>query len=123
MRFEADSVLGDVAQIAEAEHLKTAAVRKNCAIPVHETMQAASFADEVRARAHPKMVGVGQDQAGTDGFKFFRRHALDRSLGAHRHEGRCLQRSVGRVQETGTGAALAADMNQLKADRIVVRHA
>ena len=98
MRAERHAFLGDFAQVAKAEDLESAAVRQDCAIPMHELVQAAGLLDEVHARPQEKMVRIGKNDAGAKALQFVRRNALDRRLRADRHENRCRETPVRRVQ-------------------------
>ena len=88
MRAERHAVAGDFPQIAEAEHLKSAAVRQDCAIPRHEFMQAAELPDQVVAGAQIQMIGVAQNDLGVHVGQHLRQHSFDRALRPDRHEDR-----------------------------------
>jgi len=49
------------AQIAEAEHLKSSAVREDRTVPVHEAMQSARLPHEFHSGAQEEMVGIAED--------------------------------------------------------------
>ena len=101
------------AQIAEAEDLKTAAVRENRAVPVHEAVQAPEPADDVLARTEMKVIGVGQDDPRPGFPHFLGRERLYRPAGPYRHENRSRDGAPCRVQLTGTGS-MAPPRNELK---------
>ena len=59
MRAEGHAVFGDLSQVAETEYLEAAAVRQDCAVPVHEAMQSARLTHELHARAQKKVIRIG----------------------------------------------------------------
>ena len=59
MRAEGHAVFGDLSQVAETEYLETAAVRQDCAVPVHEAMKSARLSHELHARAQKKVIRIG----------------------------------------------------------------
>lgn len=67
-------------------------------------MQAAQIADEFMARAQVEMVGIREDDLGPELFERFLGQGFDRSLGAHGHEERGLDRAV----RSGEAAAARA---------------
>jgi len=77
MRTEAYPVVGDFAQIGEAEDLVTAGIGEDGAAPGHERMQAAEFADERMTGTQIKMVGVGENDFGAEGFEGFLGEGFD----------------------------------------------
>ena len=107
MGFEGSAFLGDLGEILEAEDLKTAAVGEDGPVPVHEFMQAAEAADQLMAGPDVEMVGVAEDDLGAQLLEVFRGHALDRGLGAHRHEDRGLHRAVQGAHLAAPGRAIA----------------
>ena len=105
-RLELHSLLGDLAQRAQAEHLKTAGIGQDRPIPAHEAMQAAMRRDHFQPRPQPQVEGVAQHDLRADLFQFERRHRLDRAIGADRHEGRGFDAAVGKLQRAATGKAV-----------------
>ena len=61
MRAKRRPLLGDLTQIAEAEHLKSSAVREDRTVPVHEAMQSARLPHEFHSGAQEEMVGIAED--------------------------------------------------------------
>ncbi|CDN43726.1 Uncharacterized protein BN871_DJ_00080 [Paenibacillus sp. P22] len=94
MGAEFDAFLGDLAHVAQREHLEAAAVRQNRAVPIHELVQAAGIADQVVARTEPQVIGVAENDMGVHFLELFRAHRLDGSLGADGHERRRLDDAV-----------------------------
>ena len=86
VRAECRPLLRDLAEIAKTEHLKAAAVREDCAVPVHEPMQPARLAHELHAGAEKEMIGIAEDDTRTEIAQLIGRYALDRRLRAHGHE-------------------------------------
>ena len=61
MRAERRPLLGDLAQVAEAEHLKSSAVREDRTVPVHEAMQSARLTHKLHSGAQEEMIGIAED--------------------------------------------------------------
>ena len=59
--LEGDAVFRDLAEVGEAEDLKTAGIGEEGAGPGHEAVQSAELADQVGAGAEEKVVGVAED--------------------------------------------------------------
>src|SRR5262249_48418589 len=59
------------------------------------------------ARAQVQMIGVAEDDLGADVLEIAMGDGLDRSAGAHRHEGRRLHDTVPRPQLPATGRPFA----------------
>ena len=76
-------------------------------VPVLEFMQAAELLHDVQAGAHPQVEGVAQDDLRAHFFERTGHHALDRAIGADRHEYRRLDHAVVEGQPTGTRRAVA----------------
>ena len=60
MRVEIDALLLDLAEPSQGEHLKSAGIRKNRTIPVHEFVEASHLFYNFITRTHMEMVGIGQ---------------------------------------------------------------
>ena len=103
---ENDPVVGDLAQVLEAEPLETAAVGEDRAGPAHEAVQAAQPPDRVRTGAQEQVVGVREDDAGADGAEVGGVQGLDRALGRDGHERRGGQLAVRRAQRPGARLAV-----------------
>jgi hypothetical protein len=86
MRLELYPFLADLAQFTQAEDLKSAAVRQDRMIPVHEAVQTAQMFYQAMPGPQIQMVGIGQDDLGIDRQKVFGGHGLDGRIGTHRHE-------------------------------------
>ena len=112
--LELDAFFADLAQFAQAEYLKSAAVGQNRPLPVHETVQTAQLLHQMMTRAQIKVIGVGQDDLGIDRQQVFRSHGLDRGICSHRHENRSFDLAVGCFQRTGAGSAGTILVNNCK---------
>ena len=96
MRGERNAFLLDVAQLRQREHLKSAAVRQDRAVPVHKLMQAAHLLHYIVSRTDVQVVCVGQFDLTTDLLQVMGgQAALDGRLCAHIHKYRGLSRAVG----------------------------
>ena len=98
--------LGDLAHGAQAEHLETAGVGQDRAAPAHEIVQVAMLLDDLRTRAQPQVEGIAEDDLGADLVDVPGQHALDRAVGAHGHEGRCLHGATREMQPPAAGSAI-----------------
>ena len=63
---ERHALLGNLAAVRQAEHLITAAVRQNGAVPAHEFVQPAAGFEHIRARTQVQMVGIAQNDLRSD---------------------------------------------------------
>lgn len=86
MRTKTHAVVGDFAEIGEAENLIAAGISEDRAAPGHERMQAAELADQDLSGAKVKMVGVGENDFGAESFERFLSETLDCGGGANGHE-------------------------------------
>src|ERR1700674_4386125 len=84
------ALLADFSHLRQAPHLKPAGIRQDRALPMHEAMQSLMCRDYLEARPQIQMKGVAEYHFGSDSLEILRRHRLDRSVGAHRHECRRL---------------------------------
>ncbi len=88
VRAKTHAVVGDFAEIGEAENLIAAGIGEDGAAPGHEGMQAAEFADQCMSGTKVKMVGVGENDFGAESFERFLSETLDCGGGANGHENR-----------------------------------
>ncbi len=77
-------------------------------MPLHEIVQVAVQLHDLLARAQPQVEGVAQQDLRAGFFHFFRRHALDRAVGADRHKGRGLHHAAVEDQAAATRAAIGS---------------
>jgi len=104
VRAEADALVGDLTQPAQAEDLKAAGVGEQGPRPTHEPVQPAHAADGFVAGPQVEMIGVGEDDLRAQRFQHVLRNGLDRARGAHRHEDRRFYRPVGQTKLTAPPA-------------------
>ncbi len=97
------TLLGDAAQLAQAEHLKTARVGQNGPVPVHEIMQVAVRPDNVSARPQHQVEGVTQQYLRAAFGHLLGAHGLDGAVGADRHERRRLHHPAFEHQASAPG--------------------
>ena len=83
---KAHAFLADLAHVAQAPDLETAAVGQDRLVPVFELVQAAKLLHDVQPRTHPEMEGVAQDDLRAHLMQAARHHTLDGAVGAHGHE-------------------------------------
>ncbi len=66
---EFDAVVVDAPERRQREHLETARVGEQRAVPRHKAVQAAQLRHDVFTRAHVQMVGVGEDNLRAHGLQ------------------------------------------------------
>ena len=101
VRGKGHALLGDLAQLCEAEHLKSAAVGEDGAVPAGKLVQAAHIGYQLITGAQMQMVGVAEHYLGADLLQILRgQAALDGTGGGNILEGRGLHRAVHRSSRT-----------------------
>ena len=85
------------------EDLEPARVGEDGAAPLHEPVEPSELLDRARAGAHLEMVGVREHDLGAERLDDAREQALDRALGADRHEDGRADVAVRRVEDAGAG--------------------
>ncbi len=119
MALETHTVLGDPAQLLQAEDLEAAGVGENGAGPAHESMQATEALDALVTWPQVEVIGVAEDDAGIELEQVLLTQGLDGSPRAHGHEDRSFDGAVGGVQQAGTGAGSAVLGDELVAEGTV----
>ena len=95
MGGEGHALLGDLTQLCQTEHLKSAAVGQDRAVPAGKFVQTAHIRYQLIAGTQMQMVGVAQHDLCADIFQILRRQAaLDGTGGGNVLEGRGLHRAV-----------------------------
>lgn len=94
VRAKRHALVGDLAQIVEAENLKAARVGEYRPIPRHEPVQSAHLPNRLDPRPQIKMVSIGQKNLHTQLFQYILRNALDRAERSDRHKHRRLNLSM-----------------------------
>jgi len=74
--------------------------------PAHELVQPALALNEFVARPQIQMVGIGQDQAGTEVVELSRGEGFDRRLGAHGGKQGRFEIAVRRMKDAGPRLAV-----------------
>ena len=77
-------------------------------------MQSAKALHDVLPWPHPQMESVAQNDLRAHVFQAARHHALDRAVGAHRHENRGLNHAVVQTQLATAGVAQGVGAKQFK---------
>ena len=100
-------LLLDLPQGCQAEHLKSARVRKDGAVPGHEFVQSPHLTYNLVRWPQVQMIGIAQLHLAADVFQVLRAEgALDGPLGAHIHKHRGLHRTMGTGEFPPPGFAL-----------------
>ncbi len=102
-----------LAHRGEAEHLVTAGVGQDRALPVHQPVQAAVRPHDLGPGPQHQVKGVAEDDLRAAGDEFLGRHALDRAVGSYGHERRCLDGAAREVQPGASRAAICREMLEL----------
>src|SRR3989344_1341280 len=64
-RLEPHALLAQLSQLSQAPYLKSARVREEGTVPVHEAVQPAMRLDRLQARPQHEMKGVSEDDIGS----------------------------------------------------------
>ena len=99
---KAHALVGELDGVVVAEHLETAGISEDGAMPVHKLVQATQLGDGVLAGTHGQVIGIGEHDLGAELLDSLGRDALDVCLGAHGHKDRRLDVAVRSVQHAGT---------------------
>jgi hypothetical protein len=110
MGLKTHTLFADPSQIPKAENLKPAAVGQDRAIPVHEGMEPPQAPDQFVPRPQKEVVGVGQDDLGSDFTKSLGKDRLDGPLGPDGHENRRFDHPMGSAESSSPGAGIAIFM-------------
>ena len=104
---EGDTLLLDLSQRCQTEHLKSPGIRENRSIPGHELMQSTHLPDNLIRGAQMQMVGIAQLHLTADVLQILRTQgSLDGSLCADIHKNRCLHGAMGTGKYAATRLAL-----------------
>ena len=107
MRVERYAFLGNVAQLGKAEHLKSAAVGQDRAVPAGKLVQAAHIGNDLITGTQVEMIGVAQHDLCADFFQIMcRKPAFDRGSSGNVLESRCLNRAVHSLELAAAGCTL-----------------
>ena len=98
---------------AEAPDLETAGVGEDRPVPMHEAMQAAVRADDLDAGPEHKMECIAENNLGAGFGDLLRRQALDRAVGADRHERRRFDSPTREHQAPATRGAIHGQQVEL----------
>jgi hypothetical protein len=109
MGAEADTFVGELAELGEREDLEASAIGEHGAGPADEFVQASESGDEVMAGAEVEMVGVAQDDLralllGPQFFEDLLGDGFDRALRAYGHEDRGFYGLMREVDARAAGA-------------------
>src|SRR5262249_48870537 len=117
VRLKLYSMLADLAQPGEAEHLKPAGVGKDRIGPRHESMQSPELADELVSGPQIEVIGIGEDGLGVELFgEVVLGESLDGRLRSHGHENGRFDVAVDGVKNAGTGSSVGALGENFKGD-------
>lgn len=100
------ALLGDLADIAQAEDLEAAGVGQDRAFPLHKIVQIAVELHDLLTWTQPQVEGIAEDNLCARGFNFFRRHPFYGAVRAHRHKRGGFHHAAIKHQATATRAAI-----------------
>ena len=116
-RAEGDAVIVELAQLLQRHHLEAARIGQDRARPVHEFVQAAQRRHALGTRTQHEMEGIAEHDLRTGLGDRLREHRLDGAGGADRHEGRRLDRAMGRGDAATACRAVPGQQLEGKAHR------
>lgn len=91
-------------------------------MPIHEFVQATMFADDLGAGPQHQVKRVAKNDFRAVGGHFFGSHALDRAIGADRHEGGRLHTAAPKLERSGTRGTRCVSYRQSHAALSGVRN-
>ena len=103
--LETHALLGDFPEFRQRPDLEAAGVGEHRLLPGGEAVKSAELADQFMAGPQPEVVGVSEDDLGSELLDFRRMQGFDRPLGADRHENRRFHRAMGQNQAAAAGGA------------------
>src|SRR5579884_778357 len=109
MRAKTHAFLAHFAQLAQAEYLEAAGIRKQSAVPAHKSVQPPHFAHQLMPRPQIKMISIAQNDLRAQILQNILRDGLYGSRRAHRHKSGSLyrtMRSLNARQSGRTGLSL-----------------
>ena len=111
---ERSALLVDLPVLGERVDLEAAGVGEEASVPRHEPVQAAHFMDQLGTGAQEQVVGVPEDDLGTDGGEIIGRDGLHRAGRADRHELRRVDGAVGKHELSAPRPAIAMGNRELQ---------
>ena len=106
MGAELHTVLLYLAPFGKTEDLVTPAVRKDGFVPANELVESATPRHQLVARAQHQVIGVAENDAGTDVIQIAWCQCFNSALGPDRHEHRRLDRAVSGVENPAASGAI-----------------
>lgn len=106
VRAKFNAALRDFPQLIETENLESARIGENTALPRHEPVQPAQFADDFMSGSQIEVIGVAQQNLDAKFLKNVLRNALDGPERPHRHKDRCLDFAVRSVDTAQSRSAI-----------------
>ena len=115
MRAKLATFLSQLAYASEREHLKTARIGEDGAIPTTEGMKTACLAQDVKTGTEVEMIGVAEDNLCLHLLtQFGKVHPLDTAAGAYGHEYGCKYLTMVGGYLSRTGVRRIVSILQLK---------
>ena len=106
MRAELHAFFTNFAQRAQAENLKTAAIRKNGAGPGGKLVQPPAPVHKLVAGAQIKVIGIAQNNGRANGGQIIGCKRLNRTHGSHGHKDRRGNSAMSRAQHARAGRSV-----------------
>ena len=106
-RAKVRTFFGDFPRLRQTPHLKTAGIREDRPLPMHEAMQPLMCRDHLEAGPQKQMKGVAEHDFGADAYQVLWRHGLDRAVSTDRHERRRLDGAAWKCEPPAPRRAVA----------------
>jgi hypothetical protein len=94
MGLEGNTHLGNTLVYTHTVNLVASALGKERLVPVHKLVETAQGLNQLMPRSQEEMIGIGKDNFGTKGLKFFGNNCFDGSLRTDRDKGRGINHSM-----------------------------
>ena len=105
---------GDFAHRSQRPNLKTTRIGQDRLLPFFKAMQAAKTFHDVKARAHPQVKSVAQNNLRAHLFKASRHHTFHGAVGAHWHEDGGLNHTMVECELTSSRVAVGVCFEEFK---------
>ncbi len=105
MRAKRHACFANLAQVTQAEHLKTSGIGEYCPRPGHEPVQAAQLSNLLDSWPEVQVIGVAEENLNSEFLKHVLGHTFNGSNGPYGHEYGRLHFTVRSFESSGTCAS------------------
>ena len=106
-RCEPHTLLRNLAQRTKAEHLETTRIGEDRTAPSDKSMQPAELCHDLKPGTQPQVKGVAEHNLRAECCDLFRIDRFHSAIGAHWHEGRCIDLAMRKHQSAAPRRAAA----------------